>query len=186
MGDNLFLIDQCLRGNRKAQKELYEEYAPVMLGICYRYTRSLADAEDMLQEGFVRVFKNLHQFKGTGNLGGWIRRIMVNTVINELRRSKLIILNQDLIQDELLPSIESNTEFQLTAKEIASMIQMLPEGYRIIFNLFAIEGYSYREIAELMHVKEVTVRSQYLRARNQLIRYLEKAGLERKKPVENG
>jgi len=101
MSDQQELIKQVLQGNVKAQKELYDAHADIMLGVCYRYSKSLADAEDMLQEGFVKVFRNLKQYKGTGDLGAWIRRIMVNTIINEIKKRKIALmpLDQDAEHD---------------------------------------------------------------------------------------
>ena len=119
MGDKHPLIEQCLKGNAKAQRELYEEYAGIMLGVCFRYTRSLADAEDLLQEGFVKVFKNLKQYNGSGELGAWIRRIMVNTAINEIKKSKLTLISQEEENDSTHPATTDDPEIRLTAKEIA-------------------------------------------------------------------
>ena len=185
MGDKNQLIEQCLKGNPKAQRELYEEYAEIMLGVCFRYARSLADAEDILQEGFVKVFKNLKQFKGTGELGAWIRKIMVNTAINEINRSKISWVSQEEDKESHQPISEENPEIQLTAKEIASTMQLLPDGYRLVFNLHTIEGYSHNEIADLLKIKPASVRSQYQRARMMLMEQLNKANSERQKPVEN-
>ena len=186
MSDQKELIDQVLKGNPKAQKELYDSHAAAMLGVCYRYCRSLAEAEDMLQEGFVKVFKNIKQFKGTGELGAWIRRIMVNTAINEIKKSKIPLINrEEEIETENLSTTE-DPEILLMAKEIASIIQLMPDGYRIVFNLHAIEGFSHNEIASLLNIKPVSVRSQYQRARMLLIELLQKAEVKRQKPVENG
>ena len=186
MSDQKELIHQVLKGNPKAQKELYDAYADIMLGVCYRYCKSLADAEDMLQEGFVKVFKNLKQFKGSGELGAWIRRIMVNTAINEIKKTKIQLINREDEDDTVNLSTDDDLEILLTAKEIASIIQLMPDGYRIVFNLHAIEGFSHNEIASLLNIKPVSVRSQYQRARMLLIELLQKAEVKRQKPVENG
>jgi RNA polymerase sigma-70 factor (ECF subfamily) len=186
MSDQKELIHQVLKGNPKAQKELYDCYAATMLGVCYRYCKSLAEAEDLLQEGFVKVFKNLKQFKGSGELGAWIRRIMVNTAINEIKKSKLTLISQEDENDAENLSSTEDPEILLTAKEIASIIQQMPDGYRIVFNLHAIEGFSHNEIASLLNIKPVSARSQYQRARMFLIELLQKAEVTRQKPVENG
>jgi RNA polymerase sigma factor (sigma-70 family) len=186
MSDQKELIDQVLKGNPKAQKELYDCYAATMLGICYRYCKSLAEAEDLLQEGFVKVFKNLKQFKGTGELGAWIRRIMVNTAINEIKKSNIALISPGDDNDAENLSTTEDAEILLTAKEIASIIQLMPDGYRIVFNLHAIEGYSHNEIASLLNIKPVSVRSQYQRARMLLIELIQKTEAKRQKPVENG
>jgi RNA polymerase sigma-70 factor (ECF subfamily) len=185
MSDQKELIDQVLKGNPKAQKALYDSHAATMLGVCYRYCKSLAEAEDMLQEGFVKVFKNLSQFKGSGELGAWIRRIMVNTAINEIKKSKLNLINREDEDDTVNLSTNDDPEILLTAKEIASIIQLMPDGYRVVFNLHAIEGYTHNEIASLLNIKPVSVRSQYQRARMLLAALLQKAETEKQKPVEN-
>ncbi len=187
MSDQNELIKQVLQGNAKAQKELYDTHAEIMLGVCYRYSRSLADAEDMLQEGFVKVFRNLKQYKGTGDLGAWIRRIMVNTIINEIRKRKITFTPLDA-NAELENQLPANgVEILLTAKEIAELIKKLPLGYGIVFNLHAIEGYSHQDIADMLNIKAVSVRSQYQRARNQLIKWIEKENSSlANKTVEHG
>jgi RNA polymerase sigma factor (sigma-70 family) len=185
MSDQKELIDQVLKGNPKAQKALYDSHAATMLGVCYRYCKSLAEAEDMLQEGFVKVFKNLSQFKGSGELGAWIRRIMVNTAINEIKKSKLNLINREDEDDTVNLSTNDDPEILLTAKEIASIIQLMPDGYRVVFNLHAIEGYTHNEIASLLNIKPVSVRSQYQRARMLLAALMQKAETEKQKPVEN-
>lgn len=186
MSEQQELIDQVLKGNPRAQKELYDTHAATMLGVCYRYSKSLAEAEDLLQEGFVKVFKNLNQFKGTGELGAWIRRIMVNTAINEIKKSKLNLINREDENETENLSTTEDPEILLTAKEIASIIQLMPDGYRVVFNLHAIEGYTHNEIASLLNIKPASVRSQYQRARMLLAALLQKAETEKQKPVENG
>ncbi len=186
MSEQQELIDQVLKGNPRAQKELYDTHAATMLGVCYRYSKSLAEAEDLLQEGFVKVFKNLNQFKGTGELGAWIRRIMVNTAINEIKKSKLNLINREDENETENLSTTEDPEILLTAKEIASIIQLMPDGYRVVFNLHAIEGYTHNEIASLLNIKPASVRSQYQRARMLLVALLQKAETEKQKPVENG
>lgn len=187
MSDQQELIKQVLQGNVKAQKELYDAHAEIMLGVCYRYSKSMADAEDMLQEGFVKVFRNLKQYKGTGDLGAWIRRIMVNNIINEIRKRKITFTPLDA-NAELENQLHANgVEILLTAKEIAELIKKLPLGYGIVFNLHAIEGYSHNEIADMLNIKAVSVRSQYQRARNQLIIWIEKENASlAQKTVEHG
>ena len=174
MSDQKELIAKVLQGDAKAQKELYDTHADIMLGVCYRYSKSLADAEDMLQEGFVKVFRNLKQYKGTGDLGAWIRRIMVNTIINEIKKSKILLTSLDANAEQETPTPVDDVEIFLTAKEIAELIKKLPIGYGIVFNLHAIEGYSHKEIGALLNIKTASVRSQYQRARTQLINWIEK------------
>jgi RNA polymerase sigma-70 factor (ECF subfamily) len=118
MSDQKELINQVLKGNPKAQKQLYDSHAATMLGVCYRYCKSLAEAEDLLQEGFVKVFKNLKQFKGSGDLGAWVRRIMVNTAINEIKKTKIQLINrEEEIETENLSTTE-DPEILLTARRL--------------------------------------------------------------------
>lgn len=174
------LVNDCLREKAAAQKQLYQHFAPTMLGVCYRYTKSMADAEDVLQDGFVKVFKNLGQYKANGELGGWIRRIMVTTAINFLKKN-------ERYQTELLFEAESlhavtnhHPEINMEAKALAELIRQLPPGYQTIFNLHAVEGYSHVEIGKLLGINEGTSRSQYARARALLITWIEKRAGEQK------
>lgn len=166
------LIKNCLKKKPAAQKELYRLYAPQMLGVCYRYTKSLQDAEDVLQDGFVRVFRFLHQYDYKGELGAWIRRIMVNTALNYLKHSKKY--QHDLLYDkaELHVVSTDDPEVKLNAKELAEMIRQLPTGYQTIFNLHAVEGFTHTEIGQMMGISENTSRSQYMRARQLMIGWL--------------
>jgi RNA polymerase sigma factor (sigma-70 family) len=166
------LIKDCLKGKPAAQKQLYEEFAPVMMGVCFRYTKSLQDAEDIMQEGFVRVFRFLKQYKNEGELGAWIRRIMVNTALNYLKQSKKY--QYDLLFDKAEMHVVSvdDAEIKMNAKELAELIRQLPTGYQTIFNLYAVEGYSHPEIGQMLGISENTSRSQYMRARQLLINWL--------------
>ncbi len=174
MEQDKLLVKECLRNNRASQKLLYEKYAEVMLGVCYRYTKSLHDAEDVLQEGFIRTFKNLHQYKADGELGAWIRRIMVTSALNYLKRNAKY--QHDLAFDkvEMHPITDDNPQVTLNTKELTSLIQQLPSGYQAIFNLHAVEGYSHVEIGELLGISDGTSRSQYSRARALLITWIKK------------
>ena len=174
MEQDLQLIKKCLNNDRVSQKQLYQQYADVMLGVCYRYTKSLVDAEDVLQEGFIRVFKNLQQYRHQGELGAWIRRIMVTTALNFLKRNARY--QNDLAFDklEMHPVTDENPEVLLDTKELASLIQQLPTGYQTIFNLHAVEGYSHVEIGELLGITDGTSRSQYARARALMIVWVKK------------
>lgn len=158
----------------RAQKEFYDHFAPLMFGICYRYTKSSADAEEVLQEGFVKVFHNLHRFRNEGELPAWMHRIMVNTALNYLKQNKRY--SGDLSYDEinLHPVSVENPEIHLQAKELADLIRQLPTGCQTIFNLHAVEGYSHVEIGEMLGIHEGTSRSQYARARSIMINWIEK------------
>jgi RNA polymerase sigma-70 factor (ECF subfamily) len=172
------LIKGCLKQNREAQRKLYELFAPSMLGVCFRYTKSLNDAEEVLQEGFIKVFTRLNQFKGDGELGGWVRKIMVNTALNYLKTNQKY--RYDLSFNEMplhLVSTE-NPEVNLNAKELSELIRQLPTGFQTIFNLHAVEGYKHAEIASILGISEGTSRSQYARARILLIEWIEKYSLK--------
>lgn len=174
------LLKDCLKQKPEAQRMLYELFAPSMLGVCFRYTKSIGDAEEVLQEGFVKVFLRLNQFKGDGELGGWIRKIMVNTALTYLKTNQKY--RYDLSYDEMplhLVSTE-NPAVDLETKELAELIRQLPTGFQTIFNLYAIEGYRHAEIASMLGISEGTSRSQYARARIVLIEWIEKFSLKEK------
>ena len=169
--DKKFIKD-CINGNRNAQYSFYKNYAPAMLGVCYRYTKNIEDAEDVLQEGFIKVFKNLYQYRFEGDVAAWIRRIMVNTAISFINKhnNKADITIDDL---EMHPISNEQPDVNFNAKELVKLIQQLPVGYQTIFNLVAIEGYEQVEIAKLLKMNVNTVRSKYSRARVMLIELLE-------------
>lgn len=162
------LLQGCLHKDAVAQQEFYHRYSPKMLSVCYRFAKNREDAEDMLQEGFIRIFSQIHQFQHKGALEGWIRKIIVHTCINMLKKNKKFSENVDiqyaqhlLIREEAVPAI-------IQAKQVIECIRMLPIGYRTVLNLFAIEGYNHKEIAEMLDIEESTSRSQYTRAKAML------------------
>lgn len=183
MDYDLQLIKECLQNKRASQKQLYDKYSSAMLVVCCRYTKSLADAEDVLQEGFIRVFKNLHQYKSEGELGAWMRRVMVTTALNYLKKN--VRYQNDLAFDkmEMHPVSDDNPQLQLDTKELLSLIKQLPTGYQTIFNLYAVEGYSHVEIAALLGLTDGTSRSQYARARALLIVWVKKYFSDQKPQV---
>jgi RNA polymerase sigma factor (sigma-70 family) len=180
MKDSRQLIKACLKGDATAQKQLYDLFAPTMLAVCYRYTKSMDDAQDILQEGFIRVFQNLHQFREDGEFGGWVRRIIVNCALAFLKQNKRYQNDMALPEENLHPVSNDNPAVDLNAKELANLVRQLPSGYQTIFNLHAVEGYSHVEIAAMMGISEGTSRSQYMRARNLLINWIEKFSQESK------
>jgi RNA polymerase sigma factor (sigma-70 family) len=184
--DHHELLKECLKGKPAAQKQLYEHYAETMLGVCYRYTKSIKDAEDILQDGFVKVFKNLRQYKYEGELGAWIRKIMVNTALNFLKRNRKYQHEMFFADDQLHPVTDDNPEIKLEAKELAYLIRQLPAGYQTIFNLHVIDGHTHVEIAEMLGITDGTSRSQYARARMLLISWIEKYSLDLKKETYAG
>lgn len=181
MTDHAKLVKECLSGKPAAQRELYEQFGPGMLGVCYRYTKSLSDAEDVLQEGFIKVFTYLHQYKFEGELGAWIRRIMVTTAINYLKRNSRYQAHLSFNDTGLHPVSADNPEVNIGAKELADLVRQLPPGYQAIFNLHAIEGYTHVEIGKILGINEGTSRSQYARARALLISWLDTQSVELKK-----
>lgn len=167
MTDEAMLIG-CLNNKAPAQQELYNKYSSRMLAVCYRYARNRDDAEDMLQEGFIKVFTQIRQFRNEGPLEGWIRKVMVHTCINILKKNKKFSESVDIIFARGIKINEEDVPSVLQAKQIIEYIRMMPAGYRTVLNLYAIEGYSHREIAELLEIEESTSRSQYTRARAML------------------
>lgn len=159
------IIAGCLRNHPAAQQELYYRYSPKMLAVCYRYAKNREDAEDMLQEGFIKVFTQIHQFENRGVLEGWIRRIIVHTCINNLKKNKKFSDSVDLIQAADIAAGADNIASLLQAKQVVECIRLLPIGYRTVLNLYAIEGYSHKEIGEILEIEESTSRSQYTRAK---------------------
>ena len=146
-----------------------------MLGVCHRYARNSGDAEDILQEGFVKVFKNIDKYKGDGSLGAWIRKIMINTAIDYLKKNNKYQVSLFYPENEVMhPVSNDNPGVNIAAEELTKMIMQLPEGYQLIFNLYAVDGYSHAEIGKMLGIQEVTSRSQYARARKLLISWLRK------------
>ena len=178
--DHRQLVKDCLRGKTAAQKQLYDYFADTMLGICYRYTKSMADAEDVLQEGFIKVFKNLEQYRFQGELGGWIRQIMVNTAINYLKKNSRYQSELSFTDSNLHLVSDDDPEVLMSVKELAELIRQLPPGYQTIFNLHAMEGYSHVEIGQMIGINEGTSRSQYARARALLISWIKKNSTDAK------
>ena len=162
------MLAGSIKNNANAQEALYNRFSPRMLGVCYRFAKNREDAEDMLQEGFIKVFTQLHQYRNEGALEGWIRRIIVHTCINVLKKNKkfsdcvdIIHANSIFIKEDMIPSI-------MQAKQVVECIRLLPLGYRTVLNLYAIEGYSHKEIAKMLEIEESTSRSQYTRAKAML------------------
>lgn len=164
MLDEEALIDGCIRGERVMQRTLYERFCRKMLVVCLRYSKSKQEAEDILQESFIKIFDHIKHFRRECPLEGWIRRIVVNTALN-YNRSKLYLYPALDLED-----VEHTVEENLTLadfhfEELLAMIRQLAPRYQMVFNLFAIEGYTHKEIAEMLNISEGTSKSQYSRAR---------------------
>lgn len=168
--DEQQLIEGCRKGNRKAQKELYETYSRKMMGVCLRYVNDRETARDLLQDGFVRVFTSLDSYSGTGSFEGWMRKIFVNSALEYLRRSDILRDAADLDHTAELTGTDSSVISRMSANELMQVVNTLPTGFRTVFNLFAIEGYSHKEIGEMLQITESTSRSQYTRAKQLLQR----------------
>ncbi len=158
----------CIKNDPSAQRELYNRYSPKMLSVCYRFGHSREDAEDMLQEGFIKVFTQIHTFQNKGSFEGWIRRIVVHTCINILKKNKKFNDSIHLenatgleVKEESMPSV-------MQGRQVVECIRLLPMGYKTVLNLYAIEGFSHKEIGEMLEIGESTSRSQYTRAKNML------------------
>ena len=162
--DDYDLIRGCLQNSAAMQKKLYDKYAAKLYGIAIRYAHSQEDAKDILQDGFVKVYRNLSKFKGTGSFEGWMRRIIVNTAIEHYRKKNNTYEIQESHEENITDG-DLNALDKLAAAEILNMVKELPNGYRTVFNLFAIEGYSHKEIAEMLNISEGTSKSQYARAK---------------------
>ena len=159
------LIKKAIDNNREAQQQLFEQHSPKMLGVCRQYVKDLHHAEDLMLQGFLKVFTNLQKFKHEGSFEGWIRRIMVNTCISHLRKKNVINLSDEeyVFNDAATESLENTS-----VEDIQKLIDKLPEGYKMVFNLFAIEGYKHSEIAEKLGVSESTSKSQLFKGRKLL------------------
>lgn len=161
------LVKGCVKGRPEAQEALYNRYYRTMFGVCLRYAKDRETAEDVLQEGFIKVFTYIHTYTGNGSLEGWIRRIIVNTALEQYRKKGAMYAMVDL-EKAYHHDAGEDIVGQLNEKELLGLIQNLPDGYRTIFNLYAIEGYNHREIGELLGIAEGTSKSQFARARQTL------------------
>ena len=163
--DEITLANKCIKGDQRAQRKLFEMYAPKMMGVCLRYMKDQAQAEDVLQDGFVKVFTKLDKYTGDGSLEGWVRRIMVNTALDQLRKTNKF--NANVSMDDVAYKVESDADVlaPLIEEDLLKLIQEMPTGYKTVFNMFAIEGFSHKEIGEKLGVSENTSKSQYSRAK---------------------
>ncbi len=160
------LIKACIHHDRKAQRELYERYAPALLGVSMRYTKNSQQAEDVLQDAFIKIFASLKQFEGKSSLKTWMERIVINTALSAYQKDRKHAFHEDVSTlDHALTDEEVSFEVSFTEEELLNVIRALPEGYQAVFNLYAIEGYKHREIAELLGIDTNTSKSQYSRAR---------------------
>ena len=163
------LIRGCIKEEQSSQRELFRKYAGKMLAVSQRYARNSMDAEDIVQDAFIKVFDKIHQFKSEGSFEGWIRKIVVNTA---LKKYTVIRYDKEVsgfdVKDRDEGTTEATAYSQITEKELLGLINNLPDGYRLIFNLYVIEGYQHEEISEMLKIQPGTSRSQLVKARNML------------------
>ncbi len=188
--DEQLLIAGCRKGESWARKKLYETYAPTMMSLCLRYVNNKETARDLLQDGFIKVFTKIDTYSGSGAFGGWIYRVFVTTALEYLRKAGT--MKPTLIIDdytETLHDVDVSALEQLSADDLLACVAQLPTGYRTVFNLYAIEGYSHKEIGEVLGISEITSRSQFVRARNVLQKniqlLLEQENVRRKNANKN-
>jgi RNA polymerase sigma-70 factor (ECF subfamily) len=175
------IIRGCMEGRRKAYSQLFNTYAPVMLGVCMRYCKNRIDAEDVMQDGFIKVFSQIHKFRREGSFEGWIKRIMINAAIDNYQSNLKHAFHEDvngIVQStELAEYPEGDDdlpdELNIPHKKLMEMIQELPDGYRVVFNLYAIENFNHKEIASLLGISENTSKTQLLKARKALRKKIE-------------
>ncbi len=178
------LINGCRRGNHHAQQRLFDLYSSRMYGVCLRYVKNTMQAEDVLVMAFTKVFDRISQFKGDGSFEGWIRRITVNEALTALRRTRMMMVETDLERADFEPDYDRLSD-HLEEEDLLKMIEQLPPGYRVVFNLYAIDGYSHKEIAEQLGISENTSKSQLSRARVYLQKLLAQTGWDEQKTMNS-
>ncbi|MDF1866112.1 MAG: sigma-70 family RNA polymerase sigma factor [Saprospiraceae bacterium] len=168
------LVKSCLRGDSTAQRALYEHFKVPMFRLCLRYAKDRPEAEDLLQDGFIRVFLDLHQYKFNGALGGWIRRVIVNVALQHIRKNKKMsnVVELETVVNDY--QTDEDVFSNMGVKALTKIIQKLPPGYRAVFNMYVIEGYSHKEIAEKMNFTVGSSKSQLSKAKAMLREMLEK------------
>lgn len=162
---DLKLIESCKKGDRAAQKVLYDRLAPRMFPLCMRYIGDKVQAEDILQEGFITLFTKLQSFKGDGSFEGWARRIFVTTALMELRKKDALKMSEEIDTARGMKADIPSQGQNIGYRELMTLVMTLPPGFRTVFNMYAIEGYSHKEIGETLGISETTSRTQFRRAR---------------------
>ena len=178
------LIQGCIVGERRMQEELYYRFSPKMFAVCLRYAGNADDAQDILQDGFIKIFKNLYRFRSEGSFEGWIRRIFVNTAIEHLRRRKFLKPIAEK-EENTIPYKEVTVLDSLGEKDIMNLISQLSPGYRTVFNMYVVEGYTHKEVGDILGISEGTSKSQLARARiilqDMVVKFLEETDRKLKK-----
>ncbi len=171
--DEAQLINDCQRQIAAAQQQLYESYARKMMGVCMRYVNDYETARDLLHDGFIKVFTHITSFQGEGSFEGWLRRVFVTTALEYLRKNDVLRESYDISTNYNLQTEEETIIERISADELRTIIGTLPTGFRTVFNLYAVEGYSHKEIGKLLGITESTSRSQFARAKNILKQKIE-------------
>ncbi|HEY9114217.1 MAG TPA: RNA polymerase sigma factor [Bacteroidales bacterium] len=182
------IINGCLKRKRKAQKILFEKYHASLMGICLRYAKNKSEAEDILLIGFTRIFQKIESYSAAGSFEGWLRRIVINVAIDNFRKNKKNYYFETLEESSYSSEYADYVPDTFAIEDILKTIQSLPNGYRMVFNLYAIEGYSHKEIAEMLGFSESTSKTQYLKARKKLQSMLAEYNYQKpeSKPKTNG
>lgn len=168
-------IKRALEGDDKAFRHIYELHSGKMYSLCKRYAGATGEEDDLFQEGYIKVYKNLSGYKGLGSFEGWVRRIFVNNCLDHLKKKKNLIFTNNLDENqELHPVVDGEKEIRLSNEDLLKIVQAIPDGYRTIVNLYCIEGYSHKEIADMLHISEGTSKSQLSKARNKLQEIIKK------------
>lgn len=173
------LLQACIRGDRLAQKQMYDLLKGKMYVVCQRYANTREDSEDLLQEGFVKVFRDLHQYRGEGNLEGWIRKVFVRVCLQYIKNQKSAVTLVELKDYDLADDESIHFENDHTVKNLIKMLQLLPLGFRTIFNLYILEGYTHPEISEILGISVGTSKSQLLRAKAYYRKLLDKSLIDK-------
>ncbi len=172
------LIEKCKQGDLKAQSEVYQLFAGKLFALCLKYSKNYQEAQDNLQDGFITIFKKMHQYQFKGSFEGWLKRIVVNTALQKYRKKNVLNLISDEIPDEVEVEVDETT---VSLDYLLGIIQELPNRYRLVFNMYVLDGYSHREIAEMLEISEGTSKSNLSRARQILKRKVEQNVLDEKK-----
>ncbi|MFH2143009.1 MAG: RNA polymerase sigma factor [Bacteroidota bacterium] len=173
------LVELCLKNSKAGFEELYKRFSAKMFGVCLRYSRNYHDAEDLMHEGFIRVFEKLKDFRSEGSFEGWLRKVMVSTAINFYHKNKTNHIDVEITEVPSDIEIFESTYSYISTKELLNYIHNLPDGYRMVFNLYVIEGYKHTEIAEIMNISESTSKSQFMKARNYLKKMIMEVAYEK-------
>lgn len=166
--EHLEIVRKCIKGDRKAQKEVFDSLAGKMMSLCLRYVSDREVAQDMLQDGFVTLFSKMDSYKGDGSFEGWARRIFATTCLMYLRKNDALKMSDDLQEARTVLSEGTTAAQDIGYHELIKMISAMPEGYRVVFNLYVVEGFTHKEISQMLGISEVTSRTQLNRARSWL------------------